>query len=198
MGVVRVVGHIVIYLVIGMEYDKKVLGHILRPYLGNLFNSSHENAWHVESWRKRQDIYNTEMRSLSLFCKLVTTQEVSPANGIVESLSKGWSWAEQTINMIERSPAEHGLRLVFITPEQVMKYSLTFTNNRGLSAFSSWSKARNIGNATRRATIARTTMITATDSLPKATNVHLDKINKGIYIFMHCKIHGMNADFGVT
>ncbi|XP_014296606.1 uncharacterized protein LOC103572535 [Microplitis demolitor] len=166
------------WLYFGMEYDKKVLGHILRPYLGNLFNSSHENAWHVESWRKRQDIYNTEMRSLSLFCKLVTTQEVSPANGIVESLSKGWSWAEQTINMIERSPAEHGLRLVFITPEQVMKYSLTFTNNRGLSAFSSWSKARNIGNATRRATIARTTMITATDSLPKATNVHLDKINK--------------------
>lgn len=161
-----------------MEYDKKVLGHILRPYLGNLFNSSHENAWHVESWRKRQDIYNTEMRSLSLFCKLVTTQEISPAAGIVESLSKGWTWAEQTINMIERSP-EHGLRLLFITPDRVIKYSLTFTNNRGLSAFSSWSKARNIGNITRRATIARTTMITATDFLPKVQQTHLDQTAKG-------------------
>ncbi|CAG5108824.1 Protein of unknown function [Cotesia congregata] len=161
-----------------MEYDKKVLGHILRPYLGNLFNSSHENAWQVQSWRKRQDIYNTEMRSLSLFCKLVTTQETSPAAGIVESLSKGWTWAEQTINMIERSP-EHGLRLLFITPDRVIKYSLTFTNNRGLSAFSSWSKARNIGNITRRATIARTTMITATDFLPKVQQTHLDQTDKG-------------------
>ncbi|KAG8037535.1 hypothetical protein G9C98_005745, partial [Cotesia typhae] len=111
--------------------------------------------------------------SLSLFCKLVTTQEISPAAGIVESLSKGWTWAEQTINMIERSP-EHGLRLLFITPDRVIKYSLTFTNNRGLSAFSSWSKARNIGNITRRATIARTTMITATDFLPKVQQTHLE------------------------
>lgn len=161
-----------------MEHDKKVLGPILRPYLGNLFNSSHENAWHVESWRKRQDIFNSEMRSLSLFCKLVTTQEISPANGIVEALSKGWSWAEQTTRMIERS--EDGLRIVFITPGQVFKYNLTFTNNRGLSAFSTWSKARNIGNATRRATIARTSMITATDSLPGFIGAGgNDEINKG-------------------
>ncbi|XP_034950703.1 uncharacterized protein, partial [Chelonus insularis] len=166
------------WLYFGMEHDKKILGHILRPYLGNLFNSSHENAWHVESWRKRQDIYNSEMRSISLFCKLVTTQEVSPANGIVEALSKGWSWAEETIKIIERS--EDGLRLVFIMPGRIMRYSLTFTNNRGLSAFSTWSKVRNIGNAARRATIARNSMITATDSLPKLTDrAEENQINTG-------------------
>ena len=162
-----------------MEHDKKVLGPILRPYLGNLFNVSHENAWHVESWRKRQDIYSSEMRSLALFCKLVTAQEVSPANGIVESLSKGWSWAEHVTRMIERS--NNGLRLVFVTRDRVMKYNLTFANNKGLSAFSTWSKARNIGNATRRATIARTNIITATDALPGLTGAIATggQVNKG-------------------
>jgi hypothetical protein len=115
-----------------MEEDKKVLGPLLRPYLGNLFNSSHENAWHVESWRKRQDIYSTEMRSLGLFCKLVTAREILPANGIVESLSKGWAWAENITRMIERS--DNGLKLIFITPERILRFVPQIQIDRWLSA----------------------------------------------------------------
>lgn len=102
-----------------MEQDKKTLGPIIKPYLGNLFNSSHENGWHVESWKKRQENCNLEMRSLAMFCKLVTTGEISPANGIVESLSKGWHWSENIARMIERFNC--GLKLVFITTDGVMK-----------------------------------------------------------------------------
>ncbi|XP_015591289.1 uncharacterized protein LOC107265900 isoform X2 [Cephus cinctus] len=146
------------WLYFAMENDKKTLGPILRPYLGNLFNSSHENAWHVESWKKRREILATEMRSLALFCKLVTAQEVSPADGIVEALSKGWLWAENITRMIERS--DQGLKLVFITSTRVIKYNLTFSNNKGLSTFSTWSKARNISNAHKRTTIATANMLT--------------------------------------
>lgn len=169
--VIKILGYLEIWLLndprsgsIAMENDKKILGPILRPYLGNLFNVSHENAWHIESCRKRKDIYNSEMRSLALFCKLVTAQEISPADGIVDSLSKGWNWAEHVTRMIERS--NNGLKLIFLTRQKTLKYNLTFANNKGLSAFSTWSKARNIGNATRRAIIARTNIITATDGLP--------------------------------
>ncbi|XP_046467863.1 uncharacterized protein [Neodiprion pinetum] len=151
------------WLYFGMEHDRKTLGPILHPYLGNLFNSSHENAWHVESWRKREEIFNTEMRSLSLFCKLVTTQEVSPANGVVDSLSKGWTWAENVTKMIERS--ENGLKLVFLA-DKVARYNLTFANNKGLNMYSTWSKARNVSNAVKRTTIARTNMITISNLLP--------------------------------
>lgn len=160
-----------------MEHERKILGPILRPYLGNLFNSSHENAWHVESWRKRCDIYNSEMRSLGLFCKLVISQEVSPANGIVESISKGWYWAESTTKMIERS--EDGLRLVFVHCGKVFKYSLTFTNNQGLSAYSTWSKARNVGNAARRTGMARTNMITSGERFGQCGGPGNAEKNKG-------------------
>ncbi|XP_063975069.1 uncharacterized protein LOC135161436 [Diachasmimorpha longicaudata] len=165
------------WLYFGMEHERKTLGPILRPYLGNLFNSSHENAWHVESWRKRRDIYNSEMRSLGLFCKLVTSQEVSPANGIVESISKGWYWAESTTRMIERS--EDGLKLVFLPPGKALKYSLTFTNNQGLSAYSTWSKARNVANAARRTVMARTNMITNGERFGECGAIGEDDVNEG-------------------
>lgn len=102
-----------------MEQDRKTLGPILKPYLGNLFNSTHENAWHVESWKKRQENCNLEMRSLTMFSKLVTTGEISPANGIVESLSKGWKWSEDIARMIDHSNS--GLKLVFIPTDGILK-----------------------------------------------------------------------------
>lgn len=166
-----------------MDNDEKVLGPILRPYLGNLFNSSYENAWHVESWKKRRDIYNTEMNSLSLFCKLVTSQEITPASGIVDAISKGWTWAEHTTKIIEHFHT--GMRLIFLPSNRVLKYSLTFSSNNnnckhGMSGFSSWSKARNIGNAMRQASITRSNMITAGDTFNKLNYSNFgDKINKG-------------------
>ena len=108
-----------------MIEDKKVLGPLLKSYLGATFNASLEYCWHVESWRKRQELYNTEMRSLGLFCKLVSAREILPANGIVEALSKGWSWADNVAAMIQRSEFK-ALRLVFVTPERILRFVFVY------------------------------------------------------------------------
>ncbi|XP_026672875.1 uncharacterized protein LOC113464825 isoform X2 [Ceratina calcarata] len=136
------------WLYFGMEYDRKVLEPILRPYLNNLFNSLHEHGWCATSWKKRQQIYISEMQSLSTFCKSVITQEVSPANGIVDRLSQGWCWAENMTRMIERSG--NCLRLIFFLGDREIKYNLTFAANKGLSSFSTWSKARTVNTIARR------------------------------------------------
>lgn len=135
-------------IVQGMDYDRKVLQPILGPYLNNLFNSLHEHCWCTASWKKRQEIYASEMRSLAKFCKSVISQEVSPAAGIVEYLSEGWCWAESMTNMIERSG--NCLRLIFFFRGKTIRYNLTFNENKGLSSFSTWSKARSVSGIARR------------------------------------------------
>ncbi|XP_017788712.1 PREDICTED: uncharacterized protein LOC108571224 [Habropoda laboriosa] len=136
------------WLYFGMDYDRRILEPILRPYLNNLFNSLHEYGWCSTPWKKKQELYTSEMQSLTMFCKSVITQEESPANGIVEYLSKGWCWAESMTKMIERSG--NSLRLVFLPGDKVIKYNLTFTENKGLSSFSTWSKARSVSMIARR------------------------------------------------
>ncbi|XP_076758422.1 uncharacterized protein LOC143427829 isoform X2 [Xylocopa sonorina] len=136
------------WLHFGMDYDRKVLEPILRPYLNNLFNSLHEYGWCAASWKRRQEDYVSEMQSLSTFCKSVITQETSPANGLVDNLSKGWRWAESMTKMIERSG--NSLRLIFLPGGRVIKYNLTFTGNKGLSSYSTWSKARSVSAIARR------------------------------------------------
>ncbi|XP_066586521.1 uncharacterized protein [Prorops nasuta] len=145
------------WLYFAMEHDRKILGPILKPYLGNLFNASLENGWHIETWRKRQESYSSEMRSLGMFCKLVLTNEVSPGNGLVESFSRGWRWAESVTRMIERSG--NSLRMVFVTPQGVSKYTLTFANNKSLSSYPTWSKARSINNTIRKRRMLVTPLI---------------------------------------
>ena len=103
-----------------MAEDKKVLAPLLGQYLRSLFAASREYGWQAEGWQKRRDICNTEMRSLGLFCKLVSAREILPANGIVESLSKGWAWAENIARMIERS--DNGLKLIFLTPQRILRF----------------------------------------------------------------------------
>ncbi|XP_046144601.1 uncharacterized protein LOC114877064 [Osmia bicornis bicornis] len=136
------------WLHFGMDYDRKVLEPILRPYLNNLFNSLHEHCWCASSWKKRREIYASEMQSLAKFCKSVISQEVSPATGIVEYLSEGWCWAESMTNMIERSG--NCLRLIFFFRGKTIRYNLTFNENKGLSSFSTWSKARSVSGIARR------------------------------------------------
>lgn len=135
-------------IVQGMDYDRKILEPILCPYLNNLFNSLQEYCWCATSWKKRQDIYVSEMQSLSAFCKSVITQEISPANGILDHLSAGWCWAESITKMIEYSG--NSLRLIFLPRDRTIKYNLTFTENRGLSSFSTWSKARSVSVIARK------------------------------------------------
>nr|XP_012142955.1 PREDICTED: uncharacterized protein LOC100880684 [Megachile rotundata] len=136
------------WLHFGMDYDRKILEPILRSYLNNLFNSLHEHCWCASSWKRRQQIYASEMQSLAKFCKSVINQEVSPASGIVDYLSEGWCWAESMTNMIERSG--NCLPLIFFYRGKAIRYNLTFNENRGLSSFSTWSKVRSVSSIARR------------------------------------------------
>ncbi|XP_076625427.1 uncharacterized protein LOC143343923 isoform X1 [Colletes latitarsis] len=136
------------WLHFAMDYDRKYLEPVLRPYLNNLFNSLHENGWFANPWKCRQEIYTSEMQSLSAFCKSVITEQVSPAVGIVDYLSKGWRWAESMTKMIERSG--NSLKLVLLSRDRVLRYNLTFAENKGLGAFSEWSKARRVSTIARR------------------------------------------------
>ncbi|XP_076646683.1 uncharacterized protein LOC143355596 isoform X2 [Halictus rubicundus] len=136
------------WLYFGMDYDAKYLEPVLRPYLSTLFYSLHENCWYAASWRSKQENYSSEMRSLSVFCESVLSQETTPALGIVESLSKGWRWAESMTKMIEHSG--NSLKLILLDGDKELRYNLTFAENKGPSAFSTWSKARSVNTIARR------------------------------------------------
>ncbi|KAG7188665.1 hypothetical protein KM043_008289 [Ampulex compressa] len=185
------------WLYFGIEYDRKILEPILRPYLSNLFNGLHEYCWNAELWRSKYETYTSEMRSLARFCKLVTTQKVSPSEGIIEFLSKGWYWAESMARTIERS--ENSLSLIFITAERTFGYNLVFADNKGLSAFSTWSKVRSIGNIARRKRITSRIIAPKSSSLvPNTTtgnaesegvagHVELRDVSPLTYVASMCK-----------
>lgn len=75
------------WLYYGLDSDKRMLSHILRPYLNRLFAVSYESCWHIEEWKKRQD--NDELIALGKFCKLVVDEGLSPSDGILDALKKG-------------------------------------------------------------------------------------------------------------
>uniref|UniRef100_A0ABD2XDQ4 Mab-21-like HhH/H2TH-like domain-containing protein n=2 Tax=Trichogramma kaykai TaxID=54128 RepID=A0ABD2XDQ4_9HYME len=159
------------WLYFGMNQDKKVLAPVLRSHLNNLYHATLELCWHLECWHKRREAYNSEMRSLGAYCKLVSSREMLPANGIVDALSKGWQWADSVARMIERSVKQGArLRLIFVTPERVLRYHMKFANDQEPNSYEMWCKARNIGNVVRRSSMARTTLLTATDTLPGLEN----------------------------
>lgn len=131
-----------------MENDRKILEPVLRPYLNNLFNGTREHGWLAISWKRREELYRGEMGSLSMFCKSVVTEEITPGNGIVDYLSKGWHWAENMARMIERSG--NFLPLIFLPRDRTIKFDLTFAGNKGPSSFSTWSKVRSVSTIARR------------------------------------------------
>lgn len=131
-----------------MENDRKIFDPVLRPYLNNLFNGTREHAWLAASWKRREQVYRGEMGSLSMFCKSVVTGEITPGNGIVDHLSKGWRWAENMAGMIERSG--DSLRLIFLPRDRAIKFDLTFAGNKGPSSFTTWSKVRSVSTIARR------------------------------------------------
>ncbi|XP_031367430.1 uncharacterized protein LOC116185920 [Apis dorsata] len=136
------------WLHFGMENDRKILEPVLRPYLNNLFNGTREHGWLATSWKRREELYRGEMGSLSMFCKSVVTEEITPGNGIVDYLSKGWHWAENMARMIERSG--NFLPLIFLPRDRTIKFDLTFAGNKGPSSFSTWSKVRSVSTIARR------------------------------------------------
>ncbi|KAG9428847.1 hypothetical protein HZU67_09220 [Apis mellifera carnica] len=136
------------WLHFGVENDRKILDPVLRPYLNNLFNGTREHGWLAASWKRREQVYRGEMGSLSMFCKSVVMGEITPGNGIVDHLSKGWRWAENMAGMIERSG--DSLRLIFLPRDRAIKFDLTFAGNKGPSSFTTWSKVRSVSTIARR------------------------------------------------
>ncbi|KAG5895213.1 hypothetical protein JTB14_035385 [Gonioctena quinquepunctata] len=92
----------------GMDQSKKCLGPILRPYLNNIFASSHAVSWHIDSIKER--LNTDELSTLGLFAELVNSGKMTPAQGLVDSVNKNWSWAKGMLAMVEKNT----LRVVFV------------------------------------------------------------------------------------
>lgn len=107
------------WLYYGVDKDKRVLSPVLRPYLNKLFTVSHENCWHLDEWTKRRE--NEEITALKKFCNLVVKEGLSPSDGIVDAVQKGWNWAENIIEIAGQM--DDGVELIF-TPRmgKVMRY----------------------------------------------------------------------------
>ncbi|VEN52709.1 unnamed protein product [Callosobruchus maculatus] len=91
-----------------MDYNKRYLGPLLRPYLSNLFAASHAISWHIDSIKKRAS--TDELEALGTFAELVNSGKITPAQGLVDAVNKDWNWAKSMLAMVEKST----LRVVFI------------------------------------------------------------------------------------
>lgn len=92
-----------------MDQNKRYLGPILRPYLSNLFSTSHAVSWHIDFIKQR--INNDELEALGSFAELVNSGKITPAQGLIDSVNKNWTWAKSMLAMVERNT----LRVVFIS-----------------------------------------------------------------------------------
>lgn len=95
----------------GLDHNKKSLAPVLRPYLRVLFVTSHGASWHLEAI-KQQEVED-EATALGTFAKLVNKGTITPAQGLVDSISKNWNWAKSMLRVIE----EENIRLIFV-PER--------------------------------------------------------------------------------
>ncbi|CAH1956180.1 unnamed protein product [Acanthoscelides obtectus] len=91
-----------------MDYNKRYLGPLLRPYLSNLFAASHAISWHIDSIKKRAS--SDEIEALGTFSELVNSAKITPAQGLIDAVNKDWNWAKSMLTMVEKST----LRVVFI------------------------------------------------------------------------------------
>jgi hypothetical protein len=133
---------------------------VLRPYLNRLFAASHENGWHLEEWRRRQEDQGDEMRVLGAFCHLVTASEVSTTGALLDAVTKGWTWADRMLNMAEylvqtdiTGQPEVGLQLVFTPAEgKVIRQCISVPSRDELllqppeSRYSTYSSSRSTYN----------------------------------------------------
>ncbi|XP_072376535.1 uncharacterized protein [Diabrotica undecimpunctata] len=93
----------------GMDQSKRYLGPILRPYLNNIFASSHAISWHLESIKDRMS--NDELVALGSFAELVNSGKITPAQGLIDSVNKNWSWAKNMLTMVQKNT----LRVIYIS-----------------------------------------------------------------------------------
>lgn len=92
-----------------MDQNKRYLGPILRPYLSNLFSTSHAVSWHIDFIKQR--ISNDELDALGSFADLVNMGKITPAQGLIDSVNKNWAWARSMLGLVEKNT----LRVVFIS-----------------------------------------------------------------------------------
>ncbi|XP_025836461.1 uncharacterized protein LOC108742227 isoform X2 [Agrilus planipennis] len=91
----------------GLDQSKKNMAPVLKPYLRNVFVFSNALSWHLEEITKKE--YKDELEAMGSFAKLVTSSQISPAQGLVDSVNKNWNWAKSMLCSVEKSQ----LRLVF-------------------------------------------------------------------------------------
>lgn len=92
-----------------MDQNKRCLGPILRPYLSNLFSTSHAVSWHIDFIKER--ISNNELDALGTFADLVNSTKITPAQGLIDAVNKNWAWAKSMLSVVEKNT----LRVVFIS-----------------------------------------------------------------------------------
>ncbi|KAF5306841.1 hypothetical protein FQA39_LY00071 [Lamprigera yunnana] len=108
----------------GLDYNKRSLGPILRPYLKTIFVTSHEASWHLEAI-KSDDVQN-EVKALGVFAKLVNSGKITPAQGLVNSVKKNWNWAKNMLADVEME----NIRLIFIPfKDKTIKHVLVAPSN---------------------------------------------------------------------
>lgn len=88
--------------------DKKYTGPILRPFLNTLFITSHAHSFYLESIKERERL--DEIESLETFVRLVNFGEITPAEGLIDSVNKKWIWARHALKILDQC----NLRLIFI------------------------------------------------------------------------------------
>lgn len=91
-----------------LDQNKRLLAPLLRPYLNILFVTSHGNAWFLENIRKRAQC--DEVDALLLYNRLVNEERVTPAEALVDCVSKKWIWAKDFLEAIRDQP----VRVVFV------------------------------------------------------------------------------------
>lgn len=92
-----------------MDQNKRYLAPILRPYLSNIFSTSHAVSWHIDFIKQRID--TDELDALGSFAELVNDGKITPAQGLVDCVNKNWSWAKSMLEMVEKNT----LRVIFIS-----------------------------------------------------------------------------------
>lgn len=103
-----------------MDQNKRYLAPILRPYLVNLFTTSHAISWHIESIKNRAN--NDEVEALGTFAEQINSGRVTPAQGLNECVDKNLKWAKSMWNMVEKN----ALRVVFLSGRgQVFRHILS-------------------------------------------------------------------------
>lgn len=92
-----------------MDQNKRYLAPILRPYLSTLFSASHSISWHLDFIKQR--LNRDEINALGYFARLVNSNKITPAEGLIDAVNKNWLWARSMLKMVEKNT----LRVVFVS-----------------------------------------------------------------------------------